>query len=353
MAADAVRFETFTSLSPISDLRPESQRDLFSKISTRRAKSGSYLFRVGDTTAESLYVIDGEVALENAEGKTVSRVIAGSEAAGGRLAHQFPRSLSARCLGPVTVIAMDNGLLDVLLTWDQTGSYEVSDWTSESGNDDAGDWMTRILRLPAFQMVPPGNLQTLFMRLEPQTVSAGDVIVTQGEPGDYFYVIDTGHCLVTRESPTHDKPIKLAELTDGGCFGEEALIADTPRNATVTMVTDGTLLRLAKEDFRDLLHGSSARHVDATAAQRLIKDDGARLLDVRLPSEFRTGHVEGAQNLPLYLLRMKLAGMPRDVPYILCCDTGRRSSVAAFIMTQKGFDAQVLQAAATREAATG
>lgn len=348
MAADAVRFETFAALTPISDLRPDSQRDLYGKIEVRHAKSGSYLFRAGDTAAESIYVIDGEVALESASGDTLRRVTGRSEVGQQRLAHQFPRAVSARCLGPVVAIAMDNSLLDVLLTWDQTGAYEVGDWSADDDAD--GDWMTRVLRLPAFQMVPPGNLQALFMRLEPQTVTSGDVIVRQGDAGDYFYVVDDGRCLVTRESPTHDKPIKLAELPAGSCFGEEALIADTPRNATVTMVTDGTLLRLAKDDFRSLLHGSSAPQISADQARDLMTDRGAQLLDVRLPSEFRAGHVDGARNLPLYLLRMKLASLDTSVPYIVCCDSGRRSSVAAFIMTQKGLSAQVLDPADTQGA---
>ena len=47
--------------------------------------------------------------------------------------------------------------------------------------------------------------------------------------------------------------------------------------------------------------------------------------------------------MPLYLLRMKLATLDAKTTYICCCDTGRRSSVAVFVLTQKGFEAYVLE----------
>ncbi|WP_348673653.1 cyclic nucleotide-binding domain-containing protein [uncultured Abyssibacter sp.] len=339
---EALRFEDFAALVPISGLRPENQRDLFKQSQPRPLKSGEFLFHAGDLNTESLYLISGEVALEDETGKALKRIQAGSEVAKHRIAHQIPRSVSARCLGPVTVIGIDNSLLDVLLTWDQTGSFEVHELTPGTAATDTDDWMTRLLQLPAFQMIPAGNLQTLFMRLESIDVPANHVVVQQGDAGDYFYVIDRGHCLVTRESPTHPKPIRLAELGPGMSFGEEALIADSTRNATVTMMSAGTLLRLSKEDFRSLLHQSITRQISREVADDLVNTEGAELIDVRLPSEYKLRHIEGARNLPLYLLRMKLAGLAANKPYVVYCDSGRRSSVAAFIMTQKGFDVRVL-----------
>ena len=339
---EAFCFEEFTALVPISGLRPENQRDLFKQSQPRPQRSGDFLFRAGDANTESLYLISGEIALEDEDGKVLKRITAHSEAAKHRLAHQIPRSVSARCLGPASVIGIDNSLLDVLLTWDQTGSFEVQELSAGTAATDTDDWMTRLLQLPAFQMIPPGNLQTLFMRLESIEFPASHPVVQQGDVGDYFYVIDRGHCLVTRESPTHPKPIRLAELGPGMSFGEEALIADTVRNATVTMMSAGTLLRLSKDDFRSLLHQSMTRQISKADADEMVASSDADLIDVRLPSEYQLQHIAGARNLPLYLLRMKLAGLPQNKPYVVYCDSGRRSSVAAFIMTQKGFDVRVL-----------
>src|SRR2546430_7666253 len=67
-----------------------------------------------------------------------------------------------------------------------------------------------------------------------------------------------------------------------------------------------------------------------------------RSLDVRLPSEHQTLAIEGTLNVPLYLIRLKLSTLDRKTPYVVYCDTGRRSSAAAYILVERGFDAYVL-----------
>ncbi len=71
-----------------------------------------------------------------------------------------------------------------------------------------------------------------------------------------------GKCVVTRETPLNRDGIKLAELGVGDTFGEEALIAEAKRNATVTMITDGVLMRLNKKDFRELMNEPLLQWVD-------------------------------------------------------------------------------------------
>jgi len=121
----------------------------------------------------------------------------------------------------------------------------------------------------------------------------------------------------------------------------EALIAEAKRNATVTMTTDGVLMRLNKADFRELMNAPLLQWVSPEEARAIIAR-GGRWLDVRLPSEHQTLTIEGALNVPLYLIRLKLATLDRNTPYIVYCDTGRRSSAAAYILVERGFDAYVL-----------
>jgi rhodanese-related sulfurtransferase len=52
--------------------------------------------------------------------------------------------------------------------------------------------------------------------------------------------------------------------------------------------------------------------------------------------------MEGAINLPLYFIRLKLKSLDRNVHYVVCCDTSRRSSAAAYILSERGFHASVL-----------
>jgi CRP-like cAMP-binding protein len=179
------------------------------------------------------------------------------------------------------------------------------------------------------------------MRMEQVNHPAGHVVLRQGEAGDYFYVLMEGRCVVTREVP-NQKPVRLAELDVGACFGEEALISDSPRNATVTLLTYGKLMRLSKADFRQLLNEPLARKVAFAEAKRQVEAGSARWLDVRMPTEVAANPVPGAINIPLFMLRMKLNLLDPAQRYIAICDSGRRSSVAVFVLTQKGYDVSMV-----------
>jgi rhodanese-related sulfurtransferase len=232
-----------------------------------------------------------------------------------------------------------------MLTWDQTGSYEVSELRGEAGGGD--DWMTTLLQTKAFHKIPPANIQAIFMRLQQVNHKAGDVVIKQGDEGDFFYVITRGKCVVTRETPLNKEGIRLAELQVGDTFGEEALISEAKRNATVAMETDGSLMRLGKDDFRKLLNEPMLDWVDADQAEKVVRE-GGQWLDVRLPSEFEAYHNEGAINVPLYFIRLKLKTLDSSVKYVVCCDTGRRSSAGAFILNERGFQTFVLKGGLNR-----
>jgi len=147
---------------------------------------------------------------------------------------------------------------------------------------------------------------------------------------------------VTRETPLNREGVKLAELGKGDTFGEEALISGAKRNATVSMLTDGAVMRLGKDDFNTLLNEPMLQWVDVDEAKELI-GRGAKWLDVRLPSEFEHAHFDDALNIPLYFVRLKLKTLDTAVPYVVCCDTGRRSSAAAYILGERGYDCYVLK----------
>src|SRR3546814_16540171 len=86
-------------------------------------------------------------------------------------------------------------------------------------------------------------------------------------------------------------------------------------------------MRLAKDDFRKLLNEPLERRLPFADARKMVDAGQARWLDVRLPSESQNHSLPGAINLPLYMLRVKLATLDPKTTWILCCDTTRRSSV--------------------------
>jgi rhodanese-related sulfurtransferase len=66
---------------------------------------------------------------------------------------------------------------------------------------------------------------------------------------------------------------------------------------------------------------------------------GATLVDVREPAEYRDGHVPGAVNIPMGQLNGRLGEIDRDRPVHVVCASGNRSSAMTDLLTANGFDA--------------
>jgi CRP-like cAMP-binding protein len=328
------------TFSPLDGLKAENLHALARKTQIKELAGGRILFKEGETDKRTFYLVSGSVELR-AEDRLVGTVRAGTPEARAPLAAGLPRKFTARAAIDIEYIMIDSDLLDVLLTWDQTGQYEVAELRGD-GLEVSGDWMTTLLQTKAFHRIPPANIQAIFMRMQRINYRAGDIVIKQGTEGDYFYVVVAGKCVVTRETPLNKEGIKLAELGPGDSFGEEALIAEAKRNATVTMSTDGTLMRLGKNDFQTLLNEPLLQWVTPDRAKEIVAG-GGKWLDVRLPSEFQNFKIEGAVNIPLYFIRLKINALDKRTPYVVCCDTGRRSSAAAYILSERGFEAYVLK----------
>jgi CRP-like cAMP-binding protein len=344
MEEKPVELDVLRSFSPLDGLKRENLHALSRKTRLQQMDSGRVLFKEGESDKRTIYLVEGEIELRVGD-RTVSMLRAGTPEARNAVGAGQPRRFTARAMSDITFVAVDSDLLDVLITWDQTGTYEVGEITGTSSAD-ADDWMTVLLQTKAFHRIPPANLQALFMRMQHVACRAGEVIIKQGADGDYFYVITKGSAVVTRETPMNRDGLKLAELGVGESFGEEALISDAKRNATVTMTTDGALVRLGKDDFKELLNEPLLHWVDLEHARELI-GRGARWLDVRLPSEFDGYHLDEALNVPLYFIRLKIKTLDTATPYVAVCDSGRRSSAAAFLLSERGFDAYCLQGGLT------
>jgi CRP-like cAMP-binding protein len=342
-----VDISILTAFSPLDGLKAENLHALARKTQIRELDAGRALFKEGDTEKRTFYLVSGTIELRNEE-RVMASIRSGSPEARPPLAPALPRKFTARALTDVSYIMIDSDLLDVLITWDQTGQYEVAELNGDKAAM-TGDWMTALLQTKAFHRIPPANIQAIFMRMQRINYRARDVVIKQGTEGDYFYVVVSGKCVVTRETPLNKEGIKLAELGTGDSFGEEALIAEAKRNATVTMLTDGTLMRLGKQDFQTLLNEPLLQWVSYDQAKQVVAG-GGKWLDVRLPSEFQNLRIDDALNIPLYFIRLKLNALAKDIPYVVCCDTGRRSSAAAYILSERGFEAYVLKGGLTASA---
>ncbi len=334
--------ELLVKFAPLDGLKRQNLHALCKKTKVRTADEGRFLFRVGDEDKRAYYLVKGSVQLGSKAGDKSEVISADDPQARFALSPHMPRQQNVRALTDVEFLSIDSDLLDVMLTWDQTGKYEVSDLEDAGTEYDDQDWMTALLRTKAFHRVPAANIQAIFTAMKQINYRSGEVIIKQGDEGDYFYAITRGKCTVVRETPLNKQGIRLAELDVGDTFGEEALISESKRNATVTMTKDGSVMRLSKDDFQSLLKEPMLDWIDYRAAKGEVAK-GARWLDVRLPSEFESFHEADAINIPLYFIRLKLSQLDPKQLYIVCCDTSRRSSAAAFILNERGFKTFVLE----------
>ena len=340
--AELVDKALLKTLIPPSALNSENFQELAAKTYVEVVPAGKLLFKQGDMDKQKVYVLEGEVTLTAATGE-VTVVKGGTPVGKHPIANQQPRKHNAIAKTPAKIVRVDTDLLDILLTWDQLSGIEVGEISADTEQgDEGGDWMTRILQSRAFLQVPAANIQAMFMRIQEVPVQAGDLIIKQGDDGDYYYIIKHGRCKVTRTSKSNTQ-LTLATLKDGDAFGEEALLSDAKRNANIIMETDGSLMRLSKEDFNSLLKEPMLSWVTNSEAENMVASGETLWLDVRLDSEHKNNGITGSINVPLFMLRMKAESLDPSKKYILYCDTGRRSSAGAFLLSERGITAYCLK----------
>lgn len=329
--------EILRDLIPLNALTRDRFREIKGNLTIEDISAGSYLFGQGDRDNRSIYLLDGVINFIDISGRVTGVVSAGTDPARYPLANQQPRIITARAATKSVVATIDSTLLDVMLTLDQSTTTDTSSLCTDAGED----WMTRVLQSEAFIKLPPADIQRLLQTLQSVPFNAGDVVIRQGDEGDYFYIVRDGSCSVSRLASSEGWDVPLAELGKGDCFGEEALVSEATRNATVTMLTDGTLMRLSKKDFVELLKKPLVHDIDYELASAIVKDGGI-WLDVRLPDEHSNHAFENSTNVPLASIRDKAATLSSRNKYVIYCDTGRRSAAAAFLLSQRGLDVCVL-----------
>lgn len=323
----------FRSLVPLASLNPSDRAELARIARTGTYQKGQVLFTRGDSAQTVVYLLGGEVELF--DGSATTSVKAGSPAAKHPLAQGPKRTSTATCLKMAEVLFVDRERLDFMLTWSQTGGVEVQELEHEEQSAEAGDWMTALLQSPAFFRIPPGNIAQIFAAMQPAEYKAGDTIITQGDAGDFYYVIRSGNVAVVDTSVQPER--EIVRLGVGKVFGEEALVSGAPRNATVRALDAVSVMCLSAADFARLLRAPILREV----APEDVPSD-AVLLDVRLADEYRRGRLPDSVNLPLAKLREAASDLDVRRCYVVYCDSGRRSASAAYLLTERGFDARVL-----------
>lgn len=91
--------------------------------------------------------------------------------------------------------------------------------------------------------------------------------------------------------------------------------------------------------FKQLVGGGTSSINPHNLHEKMSTTPKPYILDVRQPNEFSTGHIAGANLIPLHELSAKISKLPRDREIICVCRSGARSGVAARQLAAQGFNA--------------
>ena len=114
--------------------------------------------------------------------------------------------------------------------------------------------MALLASVPILSSMSMEDHQKISDALRHEHFKTGDEIVRQGEPGNTFYIVESGECIVSKILSFDDMPHQVEKYSVGDYFGELSLIRNEPRAATVVAASeDVSVLSLDQESFKRLL----------------------------------------------------------------------------------------------------
>jgi CRP-like cAMP-binding protein len=330
----------FSQLEPIRGLSELRLIELASLCHPEKFPIGADPLRSTSKNGQFFYLIKGELGTLLSDGSR-RVMVGGCDEANWPIGYKTVLPVSSKAITEIEIVRVDFDLLDIMMTWDELASASSK---PPASREDPADWSTmtgafnaQALTSGCLAQLPVAHIHELLQRFERIKAKRGQVLIRDGELGDSYYMIESGRCEVSKT--VGGAQVVLAQLRAGDSFGEEALVSETSRNATVTMKTDGTLLRLAKPDFIELLRAPLLHAVERDDAERRVANGQAVWLDVRYAAEFGQDGLYGALNIPLNEIRSAFGLLDKGQEYIVYCHSGRRSSAAAFLLAQYGLKA--------------
>ena len=304
------------------------------------AAAGDTLFSPEDSLGHYLVLTDGELNTErsftNGQGETQTRtktLMADMQEDVIAVLATTGLGYTVRATTELQYRLIDGDLVDVFLGWNQQCSQAIKKDPKLSQR------IGLVKQVNVFHQLPLENIQTAFERMTTKETLAGDTIITEGEKGESYFVIESGSAEVWRTDPFTDETSMVADLGPGDAFGEEALLQDGMRNATVKMTAPGRLLVLEKADFDELVQSSILEEVSSDKARDMVNRGEAKWLDCRYEMEYEDSRIPGAPLIPLDRIREDFHKLDQDTTYIVYCRSGRRSRAGAFLLSERKINA--------------
>ncbi len=332
-------YETLKQYCYFARLSDESLQSLASKLQVGEAPSGTEIIREGEN-ADSFYLVcNGEVEVSKRTGlggKSILSIIGAGTGIGEMgLLTSTQRTATVTAITDITYYKLNKEDFNEVVRND-SALYNMLKEKSK-GLENANKFRS----LQPFALLPPEKMAAITSKLVERTCTQGEDIITQGEKGDKYFIIKSGSADV-HKLIFETEPEKVATLKKGEGFGEEALITDSLRNATVKAAEETVVWSLSKNDFDTIMKTSFLHEV---FPEDMPKDNSAgySLLDVRMDIEFDDEHIPEALNIPLDELRKRYSELDADKEYYVYCIGGARSASATFLLQSQGFKAMSIK----------
>jgi len=327
--------------NPLNQISSKYHSQLESKMIIKTFKTDDLIIRKSRDEKISHFLIKGTIEVRKSfeERYTLEASDPQCEKA---IESQLQNRSVIKAIEECEVLAVSNEFIDQMLTWSQ--DYSIF-YLEEGGSsimetdliDDnfEEDWDNAFLQSQLAANLTNTSIHNLLSNMEDIEVSYGEQIVRRNSPADYFYIVKKGIAEVKtdKEGPFEGK---VFHLVAGNYFGDEALVANTLRNADVTMKTDGVLGRVSSELFNKLIKEFLVSPItnDVYSQHQHVK-----VLDVRLAIEYKQKHYKDSENIPISNLRKKLQEFQQSTLYIITPENDCRSELATYLMRQAGFEA--------------
>ena len=288
----AARRRALAGLALLDGLDPEARAVVEDAFTTEHYAFGAVIVRQGET-ADAMYVLlegSARVLTVTDTGDEVPLNVLEAGAVFGDIAllDGGVRSATIRARTPVTALRLDRGLFGALARRHPELDAEVRRHADAIAVHDFLVLETVLGGLPA----DAGFAVAQRMRRIP--TSAGDRVVTAGDPPGSIFVVFEGRLSIrVADGDEEEKRFRRR----GDLFGERSLLYDEPRAATVTAATDGELLELTPEAYREL----AAEHPQLAELLELRASDVSAPAMGNVPLDFaepQTADRPAAANAP-------------------------------------------------------
>lgn len=338
---EGLTFENLRLYSYFDSLSDESLRILAGKAGSVELDPGTRIITEGVPTESFFFLARGVVEItQRVPGgvKTVSSVVSSGEGIGEMVMLTCSHRNS-------TVTAKSNVLLYTLSKQD-FGDVIIAESTCANKPQERAETCSLFSKMTTyvpFARLESDKLYALMDKLVEQEYSGGEDIINQGDAGDTYYIVKSGRVAVIKKKKDGQE-VLLAELGEGKAFGEEALIRDLPRNATIRALEKTTVLALHKKDFDKILASTFVKNAFPEEVEEVYENnDKVVVLDARIPPEFEDEHIAGAINIPIEWLRDQYDELDRKKEYFTYCTNDSRGMVAAFLLNINGFKARIIR----------